>query len=176
MTWLQTRKKKKTSMTLELKDSRKNQPIDYLGALQSIFKLADDFNHRLGARVEITHVTWGFYLDREGKTCKSVELNLATSATPKEDLAWLEFTVGQSAFTGQTLATSIPAFSDALKSALKTCLDIVESSHSKADGGTLTNSQVTIALILDDRNQLILTEGSRDTQNDVIHKITFTLQ
>jgi hypothetical protein len=153
-----------------------NKALDYLGALQSVFNLAHTFNHRLGARIQITQITWAFYLDKESKTRKSIELNLATTATPEEDLTPIEFTVGQSAFTGQTLATPIPAFSDALKNALKTCLQVVESSHSNADGGTLTNSQVTIAFVLDDQNHLMLTEVSRDAKNDVIHKITFTLQ
>jgi hypothetical protein len=105
MTGLQTTKKKQTLMNLESKDSKMNRPIEYLGALQSIFKLADDFNHRLGAIVEITYVTWGFYLDRESKTHKTVEINLVTSATPKENLAWLEFTVCVPAFAFSTLVT-----------------------------------------------------------------------
>jgi hypothetical protein len=176
MTGFQASKKKKTSMILELKASKVNQSIDYLGALQSTFQLAHTINYRLGAKTQITHVTWAFYLDKESKTRKSIAINLATTATLKEDLALIEFTVGQSAFSGHTLATQIPAFSDALKSALKTCLEVIEASHSKDDGWTLTNSQITIAFVLDNQNQLILTEGSRDAKNNVIHKIMFTLQ
>lgn len=58
-----------------------NQPIEYLGALQSAFKLAHDFNQKLGRKSQITQVAWAFYLDKESKTRESVELKLATSAT-----------------------------------------------------------------------------------------------
>ena len=152
------------------------KPLDYLGALQSIFKLAYDFNYQLGARVQITQVKWAFYLDKESNTSGPVELNLANSATPKSDLALIEFSVGQSAFAGHTLATPIPAFSNALESALKTCLKIVKSSHSNDDGFVLTESQVEITFMLDDQNQLEFTRIPRDAKTDVIHKITVTLQ
>ena len=176
MIGLQTRKKKKTSMTLELKASKMNQPIDYLGALQSTFQLAYNFNHQLGAKAQITQITWAFYLDKESKTRKTVAINLATSATPKEDLVWIEFKVGVPASTFSTSITPIPAFSTALESAFKTCLQVFESSHAKTDGWTLTTSQIVIAFVLDNQNQLEFTPLPRDAKNGVIHRITLTIE
>ncbi len=153
-----------------------NRPIEYLRALQSIFKLADVYNQKLGARVEITHVTWGFYLDRESKTRKTVEINLATNATPKEDLAWIEFKAGVPAFAFSTSLTPIPAFSAALESALKTCLHVFESSQETTDRWALTESQMEIAFVLDNQSQLEFIILPQDAKNDVIHRIALTVE
>jgi hypothetical protein len=48
-------------------------------------------------------------------------------------------------------------FSAAIESALKTCLDVFESSPTKTDGWALTKSQIAIAFVLDNQNQLEFT-------------------
>ncbi|MEY4530956.1 MAG: hypothetical protein RLZZ156_1677 [Deinococcota bacterium] len=152
-----------------------NQPIDYLGAVQSTFNLAHTYN-LLGARIQITQVTWAFYLDKASKIRKAGELNLATTATIKQDLVHLEFTVNAQGFAGQPFGTAIPEFMTALENALTPCLQVLESSAVNSDGGALTKSQVSIVFVLDDHNQLEFIKLPRDAKNDVIHKLTFTIQ
>ena len=153
-----------------------NQPIDYLGALQSTFNLAYAINRRLGTKIQITQVKWAFYLHKSGKTRKADELNLANNATSKENLVHIEFSVDAQGFSRQPFGNLIPAFSDGLESALRTCLHVFESSNAKTDGWALTDSQIAITFILDDQNQLDFTGFPRDAMKDVIHKITLTIE
>ena len=152
-----------------------NQPIDYLGAVQSTFNLAHTYN-LLGARIQITQVTWAFYLDKASKIRKAGELNLATTATTKQDLVHIEFTVNNQGFTGQPFGTAIPEFMNALEKALTTCLQVLESSAVDTGGWALTDSQVMIAFMLNHEHQLKFTELPRDTKDAVIHTITFTVR
>jgi hypothetical protein len=153
-----------------------NQPIDYLGAVQSTFNLAHTFNQRFGTRFQITQVTWAFHLDKAHKTRKAGELNLATNTTLKEDLVNIEFSVDDQGFTGQPFGTPIPAFTTSLENALTTCLRVFESSVENSERWVLSDSQVSIAFMLNHQNQLEFTELPRDTENLVIHQITFTIR
>ncbi len=151
-----------------------NQPIDYLGAVQSTFSLANSYN-LLSTRIQITQVTWAFHLDAARKTRKPGEVNLATNTTSKQDLVQIEFSVDKQGFTGQPFWTPIPEFMTALEKALTTCLQVVESNAVISHGWALTNSQVAIAFILNHQHQLEFTELPRDTKDIVIHTIKFTV-
>ncbi len=152
-----------------------NQPIDYLGAVQSTFNIAHTYN-LLGTRIQITQVTWAFYLDKASKTRKASELNLATSVTTKEELVHIEFSVDSQSFTVNDFGTPIPQFMTTFEKALTTFLQVLESSAVNSDGWTLTKSRITIAFTLNNEHQLELTELPRDTKDTVIHTITFNVR
>ncbi len=155
--------------------TRMNRPIDYLGAVQSTFNLAHTYN-LLGTRIQITQVTWAFYLDKASKTRKASELNLATSVTTKEELVHIEFSVDSQSFTVQAFRTPIPQFMTTLENALTTFLQVLESSAVNAGSWTLTKSRITIAFTLNHEHHLELTELPRDTEDTVIHQIMFTVR
>ena len=149
--------------------------LDYLGAVQSTFSLANSYN-LLSTRIQITQVTWAFYLDKASKTRKAGELNLATSVTTKEELVHIEFSVDSQSFTAQSFGTPIPQFMTALENALTPCLQVLEASAVNTHGWALTDSQVKIAFMLNHHHQLEFTELPRDTKDAVIHTITFTVR
>ena len=153
-----------------------SQQIDYLGAVQSTFDVADSFNQRLKTRIRITQLNWAFHLDKASKAHKPGELNLATSATSKENLIHIEFSVDDQEFSGQPIGIPIPRFTTALENALSTCLKAFESSHSNADGWNLTTNQVVIAFVLDNRNQFKFIQLPQDAKNDVTQKLTFSIK
>ena len=152
-----------------------NQPIDYLGALQSIFDFVTEYNQRLDSKLKIIQVEWDFCLDKASRTRKAGELNLATGATLKDDLVQIAFSVNAHN-SKSDYGTPIPAFTIALENALQPFLQVIDSSCSSGDGTTLTSSEVELVFTLDDQNRIQFSGVAQDDNSGVTHKLKFTIQ
>ena len=153
-----------------------NQPIDYLGVLQSIFDFVAEYNQRLDSKLKIIQVEWDFCLDKASRTRKAGELNLATGATLKDDLVQIAFCVNAHNFSKSDYGTPIAAFTIALENALQPFLQVIDSSCSSGDGTTLTSSEVELVFTLDDQNRIQFSDFVGSTESKVTHKLKFTIQ
>jgi hypothetical protein len=64
----------------------------------------------------------------------------------------------------------------AIENALANCIDVLEKSYSRTGSWVVTESQINMAFEINNQQQVEFNQGTRESQDSVIHNITFTIE